>query len=270
MKINRPWHSSLTIFRPRGVESWLLASVTMAGAWTIITSGQIERKQPPIKIVESKIPQRQHTKSNALSTDWSSTLGKAFGQIDLTQRECQVRDLLTHWAMQDPEAALNWAASQENPAVRRSARSTVCHTVAEKDPRRAVELALAHDADQESDDTLLDHLAMLWLQKEAIPALEWARGQPGGEWKDRLLSKLSFVLSKSDPVTAAQLVADLPSGEMQDEAAIAVLHQWALQDASAARQWATGFSEPGLRERAYAEIPDALHGTSASPTADVP
>ncbi len=68
------------------------------------------------------------------------------------------------------------------------------------------------------------------------------------------MSRASFVLSKSDPAAAAQLVSGLEPGNVQDEAAMAVLHQWALKDSASALQWAEAFPESPLRDRALAEI----------------
>jgi len=176
-----------------------------------------------------------------------STLGKG------NDRDSRIRDLLFKWAAQDAEAALSWASSQEELSTRRSARSTVCLAVAEKDPHRAVMLALGPGAEDE-DGGLLECLTMQWCEKEPETVLDWVRGQPPGEWRERLLARASFVLSKSDPAAAAQLVSGLEPGTVQNEAAMAVLHQWALKDSTAALQWAEGFSEPILRERALTEV----------------
>jgi hypothetical protein len=126
--------------------------------------------------------------------------------------------------------------------------------LAEKDPRGAVVLALAHGADEDDDGGLLECLTMQWCEKETEDAVDWAYEQPPGEWRERLLSRASFVLSKSDPAAAAQLVSGLEPGTVQDEAAMAVVHQWALQDSSAALRWAEAFPESTLRDRALAEI----------------
>ncbi len=158
------------------------------------------------------------------------------------------------WAIRDAKAALNWVSSLEDPAARLSARSTVCLALAEKDPCQAIVLALAHGADEDDHGGLLEYLTMQWCGKEPEAALDWACEQPPGEWRDRLLASASFMLSKSDPAAAAHLVSDLEPGTVQDEAVMAVLHQWALQDSSAALQWAEAFSESPLRDRALAEI----------------
>jgi len=193
----------------------------------------------------SNNPARQIDPAQALSQ--LSTLGKG------NERDSRIRDLLFKWAAQDAEAALSWASSLEDPAVRRSARSTVCLAVAEKDPHRAVMLALAPGS-EEDDGGLLECLTMQWCEKDPKTVVDWAGGQPPGEWRERLLARVSFVLSKSEPAAAAHLVSGLESGTLQDEAAMAVLHQWALKDPTAALQWAEAFSAPALRERALVEI----------------
>lgn len=187
------------------------------------------------------------------TADPARALAHAFTLGDRSERESRIRDLLSSWAARDADAALSWVSTLEDPAARRSARSTVCFAVAEKEPRQAVTLALVHGAD-EDDGGLLECLTMQWFEKESQTVLDWAREQPPGEWRDRLLSRASFVLSKSDPTAAAQLVSGLEPGKLQNEAAMAVLHQWALKDSSAALRWAEAFSEPTLRERALAEI----------------
>lgn len=168
-------------------------------------------------------------------------------------RDGRIRDSLFKWAAWDAEAALSWASSLEDSAARRSARSSVCLAVAEKDPHRAVMLALGPGA-EEDDGGLLECLTMQWCEKEAETVLDWVRDQPSGEWRERLMARVSFVLSKSDPAKAAQLVSGLEPGTVQNEVAMAVLHQWALKDSAAALQWAEGFSEPILRERALTEV----------------
>lgn len=105
---------------------------------------------------------------------------------------------------------------------------------------------------------------MQWCEKEPGTAIEWAREQPQGEWRERLLARISSVISRSDPVTAAQLVSGLRPGDLQDEAAIAVLHQWALKDSTAALEWAEAFSESALRDRALVEIANLRMLTAAT------
>jgi hypothetical protein len=210
----------------------------------------------------------RHERTHALSqpSDPIAALARAFALEKGNTRDVLVRELLSGWASRDAEAALDWISSLEDPAARRSARSTVCLALAEEDPRHAVVLALAHGADEDDAGGLLESLAMQWCEKEPEPVLDWALTQPQGEWRNRLVARASFVVSKLDPVRAAQLVSGLEPGTLQDEAAMAVLHQWALQDSSAALQWGEAFAEPALRERALAEISNLRNPMAARET----
>lgn len=198
------------------------------------------------------------------TTDPSRALARALSLEDGEERVALLRELLTGWAARDAEAALEWVSLLEDHAARRSARSRVCLAVAAEDPRRALELALAHGADEEGGGGLLECLAMQWCGKEPATAIEWAQGQPQGEWRERLLAGISSVLSRTDPITAAQVVSGLEPGDLQDEAVIAVVHQWALKDPAAALEWAEAFSEPALRDRALMEIANLRKLTAAA------
>lgn len=201
--------------------------------------------------------------SGSGTVDPAGTLARICNLENRSERENRIRDFLSAWAIRDAEAALDWVSSVEDSAARRSALSNVCMAVAENDPRRAVTLALAHGADKDDLGGLLEYLTMQWCERETAAVVEWAQAQPRGDWRDRLLSRVSFVLSKSDPAAAADLVSDLEPGAVQDEAAMAVLHQWALQDSDAALQWAEAFSEPNLRDRALAEISNLRNPTAS-------
>ena len=211
----------------------------------------------------SEVGLHERLNGQAVPADPTASLALAFALEKGSERDVLVRELLSAWASRDAEAALNWVSSLEDPAARRAARATVCLSLAEEDPRDAVVLALAHGADGDSDGGLLECLAMQWCEKESEAALDWALTQPPGEWQGRLVGRASFVLSKLDPVRAAHLVSELEPGILQDEAAMAVLHQWALKDPSAALEWAEAFSEPALHERALAEISN-LRNVAAS------
>ena len=78
--------------------------------------------------------------------------------------------------------------------------------------------------------------------------------QPPGNERDRLISRVAFTRSKEDAAEAAKLVAEwISPGDAQNEAAISVLHQWALRDPKGALSWAQLFPE-NLRDRALQEV----------------
>jgi hypothetical protein len=170
-------------------------------------------------------------------------------------RETFLRQLLVAWAEKDADAALSWSDQLENDAERLRSQATVCTELAKEKPRQALELAIGHGADEGIGDGLLENLTMQWADREPAPALEWVRQQPTGEWRDRLMARVVFVLAKSEPFNAACHVAEeMEPGPMQNEAIISVLHQWAMSDFPAARDWAETLPTGVLRERAMNEL----------------
>ena len=102
---------------------------------------------------------------------------------------------------------------------------------------------------------LLENLVHQWADQNEPAALAYAMRKPPGEERDRLLGRVAFTRSKENPADAAKLVAEwISPGEVQNEAAVSVLHEWALRDPRAALAWAQLFSENSLRDRALTEV----------------
>jgi len=129
-----------------------------------------------------------------------------------------------------------------------------CLQLAERDPREGVILALNTYA-SDTHPGLLENLVGQWATQDLQASHEWVLQQAPGESRDVLMERVAFVCSQSDPVTAARIVTDeMTPGQWQTEAAIAVLHQWALRDLNAAAAWASAFPDGPLRQRAINEI----------------
>src|SRR6185503_15598474 len=102
---------------------------------------------------------------------------------------------------------------------------------------------------------LLENMVQQWADQNESAARAYAINKPPGEERDRLLSRVALTRSKESPVDAAKLVVEwISPGEVQNEAAISVLHQWALLDPDAALAWAQLFPEESLRNRALKEV----------------
>jgi hypothetical protein len=66
---------------------------------------------------------------------------------------------------------------------------------------------------------------------------------------------VAYAESESSPTDAASfVVGEMQAGPAQDEAAMAVLHQWALRDFTGASAWVNEFPEGNMRERAIREL----------------
>ena len=182
-------------------------------------------------------------------------MGFAFGLPPGEVRDIFLRQLCVGWARKDPEEALAWSDRLDDVADRRRICETICIAVAESDPRLALGLALRHGSDGEGGDGLLENLSAQWADREPAAALDWVKAQPGGEWHDRLMARVTFVLSKSDPYSAAcRVVEEMEPGPAQTEAILSVLHRWIAVDPRAAADWVGDFPPGSLRERALGEL----------------
>jgi hypothetical protein len=161
-------------------------------------------------------------------------------------------DELREWARQNPHEALNWLQSADAGQARDTVAEIVCARVADSNPAEAVSLAERYSG---GCSNLLENLVHQWSDQNEPAATAYAISKPPGEERDRLLSRVAFTRSKESPIEAAKLVAEwISPGELQNEAAISVLHQWALRDPNAALAWAQTFPNDGLRARAVTEV----------------
>jgi hypothetical protein len=161
-------------------------------------------------------------------------------------------DEIREWARQNAVAALAWLSNAPEGPKRDAVAEMVCAQVAQSDAAQAVALAERFGS---VTNALLENMVHLWADQDTAAACTYATNKPAGEPRDRLLGRVAFVLSKQSPAEAAKLVADLISpGELQDEAAISVLHQWVLLDTNAATAWVQLFPDGALRDRAVREV----------------
>lgn len=168
-------------------------------------------------------------------------------------RDELLRRLTLAWTAVDADAAMKWVAKLPDPAERNRAASAACYQIAQADPAGAIEVAEHFDLGR--NNGRIEHLAQRWAEENFPAALEWIGARPAGELRDQLLARLSFTRAQSDPAEAAGIVARLiPLGPVQDEAALAVLRQWALRDSTGASAWLDLFPPGALRERGRQEL----------------
>lgn len=212
---------------------------SIAGAMQEAASGRVEH-------VESRV--------DPLPMDSSGFLTRA-QELALmppdAEREKALRSLAQDWAAEDPTAAERWAASLETSAEREHAMSHICLKVAEVNPDEAANIAQWHRIDK----GVVEAIASRWAESDFEAAVVWAGTFSDPETRNRILSRLALARAGTAPEEAAVIVSEsLAPGEAQQEAAIAVLHQWLLKDVHAAQRWVEMFPEGALKERAVAEI----------------
>lgn len=80
------------------------------------------------------------------------------------------------WAMQDPEAAMKWAATVPDAVTRAALQATIISAEAEKHPAQAAQHILALPAGTPARSEAMQDLARSWAAKDTRAAIQWAEG----------------------------------------------------------------------------------------------
>jgi hypothetical protein len=153
----------------------------------------------------------------------------------------------------DPDRA--FAAAMEFPEgdQRNNALESVCFGLAKDDPAKAVETAERYGLEKQPGT--MENLLHQWASSDLSSASSWATSRPDGEQREQYMSRIAYVWAQSSPSDAARFVVEqIPPGLTQTEAAIMVVHQWALRDPAGAASWVESFPEGPIRDRAVNEL----------------
>ena len=223
---------------------FLLANLALAGALHFFSPVKLAASAAKNEAVKRPAHESEKVVSNAsISSPAAFPFDAAPGSLDQ----------LRQWAAEDSSAAWDWALKQPDSVRRVEMLEVLCYRVAQDgDPARAVALAdnlhlIAHGT--------LANLEQQWAQTDLPAAREWAVAKPAGDEKNELLERVAYVWALADPENAARFVVEKMSpGNTQTEAAISVLHQWALRDFNGAEAWVELFPEGEIRQRAMNEL----------------
>lgn len=249
----------------------LVATVCVLGAVIVIPlsrhhQAQGEANSPartaPAKS-ESMGEQRDRisTRSPVETSSDRSALAVADADADSSSPDAlEDPDQIRAWARSHPQRARDWLANAPEGTKRDTVAEMVCLQIAETNPAAAVTLADGFGA---GCSNVLENLMMQWADQDIQAASKWAAGKEPGTQRDSLLSRIAFVESKTYPENAAKLVAELiPPGQIQDEAAMSVINQWAQKDPKAAMKWAQTFLAGALHDRAVNEVQNIMASNS--------
>jgi hypothetical protein len=153
----------------------------------------------------------------------------------------------------DPDRA--FAAAMELPEgdERNKVLESVCFGLAKNDPAEAVEMAERYGLEKQPGT--MENLVYQWAFSDLSSAFSWATNRPDGEQREQYISRIAYVLAQRSPSDAARFVVEqIPPGLTQTEAAMMVVHQWALRDAAGAASWVESFPEGPIRDRAINEL----------------
>lgn len=168
-------------------------------------------------------------------------------------RVAAMRTVFREWATIAPREALKWIESMDSEGDRVAACEFVHYRVAEDDPKAALDSAREFGADLSTP--IVHDLVQQWAARNTPAARDWALSLPAGSDRDRILARVAYELSQQDPAAAGGIVAgQIPPGPVQEEAAMSVLHQWAIRDIEGASRWVANFPPGAMRKRAEDEL----------------
>ena len=142
------------------------------------------------------------------------------------------RTIAERWALQDPDAALQWAAGLPD-RQRVGAYSGIIGNIARTDPQRAVTLAMELDPGDRQD--VLGDIAETWARQSPEAALAWANSLEGGDRADVLSEALSG-WAQTAPGEAAAFLDGLPE-EVRADHVGDLGRTWAQQAPAEAAAW---------------------------------
>ena len=173
-------------------------------------------------------------------------------------RERILRKTVELWGVANTDAAMAWVVGGNERSGPETLLTVICLKVAETDPERAFLAAADYRFLERNPATgaALGDLLRQWAEKDAPAALQWTLLQPAGEARERFLGRVVVAQARTAPTESMALVLrELSPGAFQEEAVMAVLHQWALRDRTAARNWVSQLdSTDPLRIRARNEL----------------
>ena len=226
-------------------------------AQTDIESGNVLRAQI-LAGMQLEFPTGQD-QVDAWLAEWTQRDPAGAGRFAKSQRagpwrDTALRRVAQGWAKQDAASAERWASRLPDESERTSTLADVCLQVAQSDAQQAVEIAERQGLGLASG-AVLENVVQRWAEQDLSGAAAWISEQPAGEGRDQMVGRLAYVQSQTEPAAAANLVVEqIPTGPIQDEAAMSVLHQWAVRDMASAASWVSRFPSGALRDRAQAEL----------------
>jgi hypothetical protein len=222
------------------IVAFLLANIALAGALHFLMPAvhPATRLATPVVEVVTANPENEIV----------PTVEANAPQVAPSDPTAELRD----WIARDPHAAIEWAVQQPLGEKRAEVLEAACFEIANVNPAEAVALAEKYAL---TNHATLASLTPRWAQQDLRAAHAWVLAKPAGGERNELAARVGFVWSATEPTAAADFVIrEIPPGSAQTEAAISVLHQWALRDFAGAKAWVELFPDGEIRQRAMNEL----------------
>lgn len=223
------------------LQSWVEVDSAKALEWAQALPSLADRVQAYQQLAYSSWARQSPTQAVAV------LMSLPAGQ----QRNNSLSSLVSQWAYQDFQGALDWSLKLEDATLRKQTLRNIQGRWIELNPVEAV--TFVRDQKDWARDGSLSSAVHQWSSSDPVSAITWVAQLPGKEL-EQLLPAAIGAWAESNPVEAAKYVSKLQPGNMQNEAAAQTVSRWAQQDPVRAAKWAAGFANEDLRIRACRDV----------------
>ena len=172
---------------------------------------------------------------------WNLALG-----MKSPMRQGALSVIISAIASKDSASALSLVDSIQDSQIKRQLRSTALMNIAQKDPQKALGLALDGKSGDEGDYSV-SMIFHNWARKDTEGA-KAAIGRLSGRQADQARQALFSALAQQDPKSAWEYALTMPpAGESYQDARIQVIQQWAQTDPQAALKAALSIPDSMLK-----------------------
>ena len=153
-------------------------------------------------------------------------------------RQRMAQRLASSIAQRDPDEAMKWIGSLEDPAVQASLTRSIISGAASNAPRWAAQQILELQKEGKADALAgnLPYVATHLARNDPTAAIEWA-GQLG-VGQSAAMGGVMREWARNDPAAAAEYASSSELGGARRESLLAVAASWSNRDPQAALEWA--------------------------------
>ena len=201
---------------PIGTTSWIASRGDITEAQTLEIADDWIRQPSDLAACIEQLPNTQWKQDfiQSLGSEMSSTDPKS--AIEVVQQmnpgqaqTCALQAIACNWIATNPNAALDWVAGVQDPALRDQLIASAVQSYALTDPAQAATWLLSEVKSPElANDTALNILRT-WVVKDPAQAAGWVTQFPDGYAKTAAVEIISQHWQQTDPTAAAAWIQNL-------------------------------------------------------------
>ena len=159
---------------------------------------------------------------------------------------------------QDLSVAISLAEQLPDGAERDAVMHSVALRWAEDDPAGAAAWVVQQMPEGRELNVTLRTIIWSWSEKDSAGALSWVNQMTDEGKQIESRATVAMALARTNPLAAADVVAQIPCGETRNNVVSNIAFQWAHTDRSAAATWAQTLTVEQGKEHALAAISRAV------------